>query len=338
MKFVDEAFIRVEAGAGGNGCLSFLRAKFVPKGGPNGGDGGHGGTVSLIGDIGLNTLVDFRYRRLFKAERGEHGRGNNCRGCNGSDLQIAVPLGTLVWQLDGVLLGEVMRDQEVLVIAQGGRRGLGNARFKSSIQRAPKRTTTGYPGESLDLRLELRILADVGLLGLPNAGKSTLLRSVSAATPKVAAYPFTTRYPSLGVINAGLDTAFHIADIPGLLPGAHQGIGLGVQFLNHLARTRLLLHLVDIGECWLTHCDPLSKIDTIEQELRHFGKALAKRERWIVLNQIDRIPATERAAYIDSVRARLEQKNWFPISGICGASCAPLMRAITHYLHPNETQ
>ncbi len=334
MKFVDEASIRVEAGAGGNGCLSFRRGKFMPKGGPDGGDGGHGGTVSLVGDVSLNTLVKFRYRRLFKAGRGENGRGNDCRGRNGGDLQITVPLGTLVYTLGETLIGELLYDHDVLVVACGGHRGLGNARFKSSVQQAPRRTTLGQPGESCDLRFELRILADVGLLGLPNAGKSTLLRAVSAATPKVAPYPFTTRYPSLGVVNAGSDTAFHIADIPGLLAGATQGIGLGVQFLNHLARTRLLLHVVDVGECWLGNHDPLSKIDTIEKELRDFGNALAERERWIVLNKVDCIPAAKRAAYIDAVGARLDRTPWFSIAALRGDGCTALMRAIAKHLHP----
>ena len=248
MKFVDEAAITVEAGDGGNGCLSFRREKYVPRGGPDGGDGGDGGDVVLCADPGLNTLVDFRFRRRFRAERGRHGQGRDRTGRDGADLRVRVPAGTMVFAADGGgTLGELTAAGDEMVVAHGGRRGLGNARFKSSTNRAPRRTTEGSPGECRELRLELRLLADVGLVGMPNAGKSTLVRSVSAARPKVADYPFTTLIPALGVVRRGPDRSFVMADVPGLIEGASDGAGLGIRFLRHLSRTRVLLHLVDVA-------------------------------------------------------------------------------------------
>ena len=334
MRFVDEVTIRVEAGDGGSGCLSFRREKFIPKGGPDGGDGGNGGDVVLVGNADLNTLVDFRYRRLFRAGRGGDGRGRDCSGRNGDDLQIQVPVGTVVWSVGSDdRIGELLRDREQLIVAGGGQRGLGNARFKSSIQRAPRRTTTGRSGERCDLRLELRILADVGLLGLPNAGKSTLLRAVTAATPKIASYPFTTLYPNLGVVRSGPDASFVVADIPGLIAGAAEGAGLGMQFLRHLTRTRLLLHLVDVGSGWISGYDPLQDIDTIEAELRSFGGGLSERQRWLVLNKIDLIAAAERDVWMATVNARLAgSMRLFAIAAATGEGCAALCAAVMEHL------
>ncbi|MEX2489719.1 MAG: GTPase ObgE, partial [Pseudomonadales bacterium] len=247
MKFVDEATVRVEAGKGGDGCLSFRREKFVERGGPNGGDGGDGGSIYLIGDKALNTLVDYRYQPRYRAPKGEHGKGSNRTGAGGEDVYLRVPLGTSVYDDDADLyVGDINEIGDTLLVARGGRHGMGNAHFKSSTNRAPRQTTPGDPGETRNLRLELKLIADVGLLGLPNAGKSTLIRAVSAARPRVADYPFTTLIPNLGVVDAGQHRSFVIADIPGLIEGAADGAGLGVQFLKHLARTRLLLHLVDL--------------------------------------------------------------------------------------------
>lgn len=249
MKFVDEAIIRVEAGDGGNGALGFRREKYIPRGGPDGGDGGDGGSVYLRGNSGLNTLVDFQQKHIFRAVRGANGAGKNCTGKSGEDLSIDVPLGTMVWDNStDELIGDVTRDNERLLVAQGGEGGLGNTRFKSSTNRAPRKTTPGTPGDKRALKLELQVLADVGLLGLPNAGKSTFLRAVSSARPKVADYPFTTLHPNLGVVRVEQHRAFVVADIPGLIEGAAEGVGLGIQFLKHLSRTRVLIHLVDVSE------------------------------------------------------------------------------------------
>jgi GTPase len=247
MKFVDEATIEVIAGRGGDGSMSFRREKFIPFGGPDGGDGGHGGGVFLVADSGLNTLADFRYQRLYRAQPGENGKGNQCTGKSGDDLYIRVPIGTVVFdQTTNEYLGDLVKHEQILLVARGGLRGLGNLNFKSSTNRAPRYATPGTPGEQRELRLELQVLADVGLLGLPNAGKSTFIRAVSSARPKVADYPFTTLYPQLGVVQLSYEQNFVIADIPGLIAGAAQGAGLGIQFLKHLARTRLLLHIVDV--------------------------------------------------------------------------------------------
>jgi GTP-binding protein len=278
MKFVDEARITVMAGNGGNGCASFRREKYVPFGGPDGGDGGAGGSVYLIGNEGLNTLVDFRHQRQFKAQRGVDGMSRQCTGKGGEDLFIRVPVGTIVQnvQTDEVI-GDVTEDSQTLLVAQGGQGGRGNIRFKSSTNRAPRQFTNGTPGEQRDLQLELKLLADVGLLGFPNAGKSTLVRAVSAATPKVADYPFTTLYPNLGVVRLGVDRSFVMADVPGLIEGAADGAGLGIQFLKHIQRTRLLLHLVDIAP--LDGACPADQVRKIELELGRFDAALEVRPR-----------------------------------------------------------
>ena len=293
MKFVDEAIIRVDAGRGGDGCLSFRREKFIPRGGPNGGDGGDGGSVFLVADSGLNTLVDFRYQRVFHAESGRSGMGNECTGKSGENLFIRVPVGTVIFDNDtDEVIGDLVESQQTLLVAQGGFHGLGNTRFKSSVNRSPRQITKGSLGESRTLRLELKLLADVGLVGLPNAGKSTFIRAVSSATPKVADYPFTTLYPNLGVVRVDAYRSFVVADIPGLIEGAAEGAGLGIRFLKHLARTRLLLHLVDItpseGEL-----DPVTAFTTVSHELAQFSPELLEKERWLVINKIDLLPPNE---------------------------------------------
>ena len=292
MKFVDEAPIHVQAGKGGNGCLSFRREKFVEKGGPDGGDGGDGGSVYLVADEALNTLVDYRYQPRYSAESGEQGRGRNCTGAKGEDLELRVPVGTTVIDVDtGETLGDMTEAGERLLVAQGGWHGLGNTRFKSSTNRAPRQTTNGTPGEERTLKLELKVLADVGMLGLPNAGKSTFIRAVSAAKPKVANYPFTTLVPNLGVVQVEKYRSFVIADIPGLIEGAAEGAGLGIRFLKHLTRCRVLLHLVDLAPF-----DGSNAVDNalaIERELQAFSPTLAGRERWLVLNKTDLVPAAE---------------------------------------------
>jgi GTP-binding protein len=292
MKFVDEAKIRVEAGDGGNGSISFRREKFVPLGGPDGGNGGAGGSVLLQADINLNTLVDYRYERHFKAVRGEGGSGKNCTGASGDDITLRVPVGTTIIDEDTEeVLGDLTADGQSLLVAKGGRGGLGNTCFKSSRNRSPRHSTPGTAGEKRNLRLELKVLADVGLLGMPNAGKSSLIRAVSAAKPKVADYPFTTLVPNLGVVKVDKMRSFVMADIPGLIEGAAEGAGLGIRFLKHLARTRLLLHVVDIAP-W-DETDPVRVVTAIVDELRRFSPALSERPRWLVLNKIDLLPEDE---------------------------------------------
>ena len=331
MKFVDEAAITVQAGAGGNGCLSFRREKYIPRGGPDGGDGGDGGDVVLCADPSLNTLVDFRFRRRFQAERGRHGQGKDRTGRNGADLRILVPAGTVVIAADsGETLGELTAVGDEMVVARGGRRGLGNARFKSSTNRAPRRTTDGSPGECRELHLELKLLADVGLVGMPNAGKSTLIRAVSAARPKVADYPFTTLIPNLGVVRLGPDRSFVMADIPGLIEGASGGAGLGIRFLRHLSRTRVLLHLVDIAAA-LDAADPIEQVLVIERELATFDPDLATRERWLVPAKLDLVPPADRAGVVTEL---VEGVGWngpvYPVSALAregtGTLCEALMR------------
>ncbi len=292
MKFVDEAVIKVEAGDGGNGCVSFRREKYIPKGGPDGGDGGDGGHVFLVADSGLNTLVDFRHRRHYHAERGQNGMGRQMTGHRGANLTVRVPVGTRIFDADTEeYIGEVMAHGESLLVARGGVHGLGNIHFKSSTNRAPRQSTHGTPGDRRTLQLELVLLADVGLLGLPNAGKSSFISAVSSARPKVADYPFTTLYPNLGVVSAGSERSFVVADIPGLIEGAADGAGLGVQFLKHLSRTRLLLHLVDIAP--LDGMPLVDAVRGIESEVAKFGDELAQRERWLVLTKIDLLDADE---------------------------------------------
>lgn len=305
MKFVDEAPIHVQAGRGGNGCLSFRREKFIAKGGPDGGDGGDGGSVYLEGNDDLNTLVDYRFQRSFNAESGQQGGSKNCTGRGGEDLILKVPVGTTVIDEDtDEVLGDITADQERLMVAKGGYHGLGNTRFKSSTNRAPRQTTPGKEGEARRLRLELKVLADVGLVGLPNAGKSTFIRAVSAARPKVADYPFTTLVPNLGVVQPQKYRSFVIADVPGLVEGAAGGAGLGIRFLKHLTRTRLLLHLVDMLPP--DGSDPAENVNVIENELDQFSPTLWGRERWLVLNKIDLLPADEREMLCQSVVDRLE--------------------------------
>lgn len=333
MKFIDEAIIKVQAGAGGNGCLSFRREKFIPFGGPDGGNGGNGGSIYLIADENLNTLVDFRHQRHYRAQRGENGRGRLQTGKSGEDLYIRVPVGTEAWEADTEeLLGDLTRPQQTLLIAKGGTRGLGNAHFKSSTNRAPRKTTEGKPGEERTLRLELKLLADVGLLGLPNAGKSTFIRQTSAATPKVADYPFTTLYPHLGVVSIDSNRSFVMADIPGVIEGAAQGAGLGIRFLKHLSRTRLLLHLVDVAPMEPT-MDPVANVRTIQGELQQFSPELAKRPQWLVLNKIDLIPPSEQAERCQEILNRLAwQGPVYQISALTGEGCQPLIRAVMEYL------
>jgi GTP-binding protein len=326
MKFVDEAFIRVEAGDGGSGCVSFRREKYIPKGGPNGGDGGNGGSVYLLADSNLNTLVDLRYQRVHRAERGQNGMGRDMTGRAGADLVIRVPVGTRVFERETEeSIGELLESGQRLLVAQGGFHGIGNARFKSSTNRSPRQFTPGTPGERRDLQLELILLADVGLLGFPNAGKSSLIRQVSSARPKVADYPFTTLYPTLGVVRLGRDRSFVIADIPGLIEGAADGAGLGSQFLKHLSRTRFLLHLVDMAPLDEDQ-DPVEQVRKIETELEAFGEGLALKERWLVLNKIDCVLPEEYEERRDEILARLEWTSpVYGISAMTGEGTVTLM-------------
>ncbi len=325
MKFVDEAFIRVEAGDGGSGCVSFRREKYIPKGGPNGGDGGNGGSVHLLADSNLNTLVDLRYQRVHRAERGHNGRGSDMTGRAGADLVIRVPVGTRVFEREtGELIGELLQSGQRMLVAQGGFHGIGNARFKSSTNRVPRQFTPGTPGERRDLQLELILLADVGLLGFPNAGKSSLIRQVSSARPKVADYPFTTLYPNLGVVRLSRDHSFVIADIPGVIEGAADGAGLGSQFLKHLSRTRLLLHLVDVAPLDEMQ-DLVEQVRKIEAELAAFGEGLELKERWLVLNKIDCLTEEEYLERREDMVARLAWTSpVYGISAMTGTGTAAL--------------
>ena len=332
MKFVDEATITVQAGKGGNGCLSFRREKYVPRGGPDGGDGGDGGSVVLVADEALNTLIDYRYNRKFKADNGEDGSGRNCSGRKAADLELYVPVGTtIVDTATEEVLGDLVAPGDRLVVAQGGFHGLGNTRYKSSINRAPRQTSPGSAGEGRDLRLELKVLADVGLLGLPNAGKSTLIRAVSAAKPKVADYPFTTLIPNLGVVRVQPHQSFVIADIPGLIEGAAEGAGLGIRFLKHLVRTRLLLHVVDMTP-W-DESDPAENVRGIEKELEKFSPTLAERERWLVLNKLDLVPADERERACQQL---VETLQWngpvFQVSALSGEGTRSLVQAVMRWI------
>ena len=333
MKFIDEATILVEAGKGGDGALSFRREKYVPRGGPDGGDGGNGGSVYLVGDGSLNTLVDFRYHRRFRAERGGEGGGRTRSGRNGEDIAIRTPVGTIAYEAEsGVRVGELLEPGERLLVARGGRRGLGNQRFKSSTNRAPRRTTPGTPGEQRRLRLELRLLADVGLLGRPNAGKSTFIRAVSAARPKVADYPFTTRHPNLGVVRVGDDRSFVVADVPGLIEGAAGGAGLGVRFLKHLSRNRMLLQVVDVSPP-ATPATVVADVRGIADELSGYSPELASTPRWLVFNKIDLVPDTRRAALLRAVRECVgEARRSFAVSAVNGEGCEALCLALMREL------
>lgn len=331
MKFIDEARIEVHAGKGGDGSAAFRREKYVPRGGPSGGDGGRGGSVWAVADRNLNTLIDYRYARLHRAEDGAAGGGSDKNGRSGRDIELRVPVGTLVRDAaSGDPLADLVRDGDRALLARGGRGGLGNIHFKSSTNRAPRQFTRGEPGESRQLALELRVLADVGLLGLPNAGKSTFIRAVSSARPKVADYPFTTLDPSLGVVRIAHDASFVVADIPGLIEGAAEGAGLGHQFLRHLARTRLLLHLVDIS----AHDDgahPAQAVRVVARELRKYDESLYRKPRWLVFNKIDMTPdADARIARV--LRALRWKGPWFKVSALSGAGCRELCNAAYRHL------
>ena len=316
MKFVDEATIKVQAGDGGNGCISFRREKFIPFGGPDGGDGGSGGSVWLVADEGLNTLVDFRHQRNFKAQRGQNGMGSQMYGKGGEDHAIRVPVGTMITNVDtDEVIGDLTGHGQRMLVAQGGKGGLGNIHFKSSVNRAPRKATNGTPGDERELKLELRLLADVGLLGFPNAGKSTFIRAVSAATPRVADYPFTTLHPYLGVVSLGVDQSFVIADIPGLIEGASEGAGLGIQFLRHVARTSLLLHIVDMAP--IDGSNVADQVRAIELELEKFNPELLERPRWLVLNKSDMLAEDERQPAAEKIIAELGwSQPWFLVSAI----------------------
>ncbi|MBI1194635.1 MAG: GTPase ObgE [Gammaproteobacteria bacterium] len=333
MKFVDEARIQVKAGNGGAGCVAFRREKFIPFGGPHGGDGGDGGCVYVVADADLNTLVDYRFQRRFAAPNGRPGEGWNRTGKSGDDLLIPVPIGTQVWDDETEeFIGEVLAAGDRLLVAQGGFHGLGNARYKSSVNQAPRQSTPGTPGDARMIRLELKLLADVGLLGLPNAGKSTLIRAISAARPKVADYPFTTLYPNLGVVRLEAYRSFVVADIPGLIEGAAEGQGLGTRFLKHLERTRLLLHTIDVSPPDPDH-EPLKALRTIEEELEQYGRHLIERERWLVLNKLDLVPEGERDAFAKDLIGRLGWTGrWFAVSAVDGWGTKAMCREIGDYL------
>ena len=328
MKFVDEASIHVIAGKGGDGSASFRREKYIEYGGPDGGDGGDGGSVYLEGDSGLNTLVDFRHRRIYKAENGVQGKGQQKYGKKGSDIYIRVPLGTVVTdEVNEVVMGDVTEHGQHLLVARGGSGGLGNVHFKSSTNRAPRKFTPGAPGEDLHLQLEMKVLADIGLLGFPNAGKSTLISTVSAARPKVADYPFTTLYPNLGVVRIGFDSSFVIADIPGLIEGAAEGAGLGVQFLKHLQRTKLLLHLVEIAP--IDEMPPEDAVRKLEQELVNFDKELEEKPRWLVFTKTDVLDQDEAKAIADRVVQELKwTAPWFMISSVTRSGTDDLVQSV----------
>ena len=335
MKFVDEAHIEVFAGNGGNGCMSFRREKFIPFGGPDGGDGGRGGHIYAEADPNLNTLIDFRYQRLYRARNGEHGRGADQFGAAGDDMLLRVPVGTLVRdEATGELLADLAAPGQRVVLAQGGTGGMGNLRFKSSTNRAPRQSTPGQPGEQRRLQLELKVLADVGLLGLPNAGKSTFIASVSNARPKIADYPFTTLHPQLGVLRVGPGRSFVVADIPGLIEGAAEGAGLGHQFLRHLQRTRLLLHLVDVAPLD-PEADPVRDARSVVAELKKYDPELAAKPRWLVLNKLDMLDEQQRAERVAEIRRRLRYKGpMYAISALTREGLEPLLRDIDQTLRP----
>lgn len=332
MKFVDEATITVQAGKGGNGCLSFRREKFIEKGGPDGGDGGDGGSVYVIADNDLNTLVDYRYQKHYQAQNGEPGRGRNCTGAKGANIELKVPVGTTVVDNESEeVICDLTQVGERVKVAQGGFHGLGNTRYKSSVNRAPRQTSPGSEGERRDLRLELKVIADVGLLGMPNAGKSTFVRSVSQARPKVADYPFTTIVPNLGVVTVDPHRGFVIADIPGLIEGAAEGAGLGIRFLKHLARCRILLHIVDVAP--YDDTDPAESAKAIIGELAQFSETLANRDRWLVLNKVDLLPNDRREAVCRHI---VQELNWtgpmYQISAISGQGTKILCQNIMRFI------
>jgi GTP-binding protein len=337
MKFVDEATIDVVAGNGGNGCVSFRREKFIPFGGPNGGDGGRGGSVYAVGDRNLNTLIDFRYARRHEARHGEHGRGSDQFGAAAADIVLRMPMGTIITDLDtGQAIAELLVPGEKVLLAKGGDGGFGNLHFKTSTNRAPRQKTPGWPGEQRRLKLELRVLADVGLLGMPNAGKSTLIAAISNARPKIADYPFTTLHPNLGVVRVGPEQSFVVADIPGLIEGASEGAGLGHLFLRHLQRTHLLLHVVDAAP-FDDSVDPVAQAKAIVAELKKYDPALHDKPRWLVLNKLDMVPVEERAARVKDFVKRLRWKGpVFEISALTREGCEPLVQAV--YRHVSKVR
>ncbi|SEK13703.1 GTP-binding protein [Variovorax sp. OK605] len=329
MKFVDEAFIDIAAGDGGNGCVSFRHEKYKEFGGPNGGDGGRGGHVFAVADSNLNTLVDFRYSRRHEAKRGEHGMGSDMFGAAGDDITLKMPVGTIISDAEtGEVLFELLNEGEVITIAKGGDGGFGNMRFKSAINRAPRQKTPGWPGEKRSVKLELKVLADVGLLGMPNAGKSTLISAISNARPRIADYPFTTLHPNLGVVRVGPEQSFVVADLPGLIEGAAEGAGLGHLFLRHLQRTRLLLHVIDMAP-FDDAVDPVAQAKAIVGELKKYDAALYEKPRWLVLNKLDMVPAEERPARVKDVVKRLRFKGpVFEISALTREGCEHLVQAV----------
>jgi len=334
MKFVDEAYIDIVAGDGGNGCVSFRHEKYKEFGGPNGGDGGRGGHVYAVADLNLNTLVDYRYSLRHEAKRGEHGMGSDMFGAAGADITLRMPVGTIISDAEtGAVLYELLEPDQPVMIAKGGDGGFGNLRFKSAINRAPRQKTPGWPGEKKNLKLELKVLADVGLLGMPNAGKSTFIAAVSNARPKIADYPFTTLHPNLGVVRVGPEQSFVIADIPGLIEGASEGAGLGHQFLRHLQRTRLLLHIVDMAP-FDDAVDPVAQANAIVGELKKYDAELYAKPRWLVLNKLDMVPQAERAARVKDFVKRFKWKGpVFEISALTREGCENLVKAIFQHVH-----
>jgi GTP-binding protein len=333
MKFVDEAYIDVAAGDGGNGCASFRHEKYKEFGGPDGGDGGRGGSVWALADENLNTLIDYRYSRRFEAQRGEHGKGSDMFGAKGEDIVLKMPVGTIIRNAEtGELMHELLQPGEKILIARGGDGGFGNLRFKSAINRAPRQKTPGHPGERFSLALELKVLADVGLLGMPNAGKSTFIAAVSNARPKIADYPFTTLHPNLGVVRVGPEKSFVVADVPGLIEGASEGAGLGHQFLRHLQRTRLLLHVVDLAP-FDEAVDPVAQAKAIARELKKYDPELHAKPRWLVLNKLDMIPADEREARVRDFVKRMRYKGpVFEISALTREGCELLVQKIYQHI------
>ncbi len=333
MKFIDEAVIQVIAGKGGDGSASFRREKFIPRGGPDGGDGGHGGSIFAIADRNINTLVDYRFARMHRAKKGENGRGADRYGKGAEDIVLRMPVGTVVTNIaTGEIIADLKQHQQKALLAKGGTGGIGNLHFKSSTNRAPRQFTFGEPGQEFDLKLELKILADVGLLGMPNAGKSTLIHAVSAARPKVADYPFTTLHPNLGMVRVDQNRSFVMADIPGLIEGAAEGAGLGHRFLKHLVRTRLLLHLVDVAPLDES-IDPVREAKAIVKELRKYDESLYEKPRWLVLNKTDMLPADEREKICKKLIRSLGWKGKsFIISALTGEGCKELTYAIMEHL------
>lgn len=338
MKFVDEAKISVEAGKGGDGACSFLRLKFMPFGGPDGGNGGDGGSVFLRADESINTLIDYQYVRIYKASNGEKGSGRNCTGKSGESLELRVPVGTMVYDDDtDELIADLIENNQTACVAQGGRHGIGNSHFKSSTNRAPRRTIPGQEGEKRNLRLELKVLADVGLVGMPNAGKSTLISAMSAARPKIADYPFTTLYPYLGVVRVSHFRSFVIADLPGLIEGAAEGAGLGIRFLKHVARTKLLFHVVDIAPT--DGGDPVENIRAIGNELKKYSTDLMVKERWLILNKIDLVPPEDLEAVCTDIVDRLQWDGpVFRVSGLAKRGLKELAQQAMLYLERYEEE